>query len=49
MIAERIKQPLANEILFGALAEGGEAQVDYVDDELKFEYFPLAEAADEEE
>ncbi len=48
VIQQRVKQPLANEILFGALVDGGEAQVDYADGEMKFEYVPRV-SADEEE
>ena len=47
VLQEKVKQPLANEILFGALADGGEAQVDYVDGALTFEYFERD--SDEEE
>ena len=35
LIHEKIKQPLAQEILFGKLAGGGSAQVTVADDELK--------------
>ena len=40
IIQEHIKQPLAEEILFGALQEGGEAQIGVKDDALAFEFFP---------
>ena len=32
------KRELANELLFGELAKGGNVKVDYVDDKLTFEY-----------
>jgi ATP-dependent Clp protease ATP-binding subunit ClpA len=35
LIHEKIKQPLAQEILFGKLAQGGTAQVNVADDDLK--------------
>ncbi len=38
VIQEEIKRPLAEEILFGKLAKGGLALVDYVDDALIFSY-----------
>ncbi|MAE51651.1 MAG: ATP-dependent Clp protease ATP-binding subunit ClpA [Micavibrio sp.] len=38
VIQEKIKQPLAEEILFGALAEGGIAIIDYDGDALTFTY-----------
>ena len=38
VIQERIKKPVANELLFGALAKGGGLKVDVVGDELRFEY-----------
>ena len=41
VIQERIKKPVANELLFGALAKGGGLRVDVVGDELKFEYSSL--------
>jgi ATP-dependent Clp protease ATP-binding subunit ClpA len=49
VLQEKVKQPLANEILFGELSEGGEAHVDFVDGELTFEYFEREETADDEE
>ena len=47
VLQERVKQPLANEILFGELQHGGEVEVDWDGNEMKFEFFPLSE--DEEE
>jgi len=38
VIQDNLKKPLANEVLFGSLAEGGKVIVDSVDGELKFEY-----------
>ncbi len=37
VIQEHLKKPLANEILFGQLAQGGSVQVTVVDDQLKLE------------
>ena len=37
-IQEKIKQPLAEEILFGALTEGGIVTVDYDGEKLGFAY-----------
>jgi ATP-dependent Clp protease ATP-binding subunit ClpA len=36
VIQERIKRPLADELLFGRLADGGEVEVDAVEDGLRF-------------
>ena len=38
LIQEKIKKPLANELLFGALAKGGIVKVSVEDDGLAFEY-----------
>ena len=38
LIHEKIKQPLANEILFGKLASGGSAEVDVIDDALNLTF-----------
>ncbi|MBX3291693.1 MAG: ATP-dependent Clp protease ATP-binding subunit ClpA [Acidobacteria bacterium] len=38
LIHEKIKQPLANEILFGKLADGGSVEVTEVDGELKLNF-----------
>jgi len=38
MIQEKIKAPLADEILFGALSEGGTVRVSILGDELKFAF-----------
>ena len=38
LIREKIKKPLADELLFGRLAEGGEVRVSTKDDELVFEF-----------
>ncbi|HJZ81997.1 MAG TPA: ATP-dependent Clp protease ATP-binding subunit ClpA [Pyrinomonadaceae bacterium] len=39
LIQSKIKEPLANEVLFGALQSGGKVVVDAKDEELKLEYF----------
>jgi ATP-dependent Clp protease ATP-binding subunit ClpA len=38
VIQEKLKKPLANELLFGQLVNGGAVSVELVDDELKFNY-----------
>ena len=38
LIKDELKRELANELLFGELAKGGNVKVDYVDDKLTFEY-----------
>jgi ATP-dependent Clp protease ATP-binding subunit ClpA len=38
VIQEKLKKPLANELLFGRLVNGGAVSVELVDDELKFNY-----------
>lgn len=38
VIQEQLKKPLANEILFGKLTQGGEVHVELNNDELHFEY-----------
>ena len=40
LIQERIKQPLAEELLFGKLADGGEVSVTMKDDKPAFELTP---------
>ncbi|QUW04457.1 ATP-dependent Clp protease ATP-binding subunit ClpA [Chloracidobacterium validum] len=40
LIHEKIKQPLANEILFGLLNKGGRVEVDAVGDDIGLEYHP---------
>ncbi len=42
LIQEKIKKPLAEELLFGKLAKGGVAMVDLDGDELVFEHKPAA-------
>ncbi len=44
VIQERIKKPLADELLFGRLAKGGNLKIDAEGDELKFEVSEVAEA-----
>ena len=38
VIQEQLRKPLANEVLFGNLVEGGLVRVDLADDELSFSY-----------
>lgn len=38
VIQEQLKKPLANEILFGVLTEGGDVRVELVADKLEFQY-----------
>ncbi len=38
LIEDRIKKPLADELLFGQLAKGGEVKISLKDDELAFKY-----------
>ena len=38
LIEEKVKKPLADELLFGSLAKGGLVKVDVKDDELSFEF-----------
>src|SRR5690554_4487140 len=45
LIQDKIKKPLAEQILFGELSEGGTVHVSVVNDELSFEYEPAQEAA----
>ncbi len=42
LIQERVKQPLAEELLFGQLSAGGEVHVSVKDDKLAFELSPAA-------
>ncbi|HEY9090620.1 ATP-dependent Clp protease ATP-binding subunit ClpA [Parasphingorhabdus sp.] len=44
LIQEKIKQPLAEELLFGKLVNGGEVKVHLKDNELTFEVTPAAPA-----
>jgi len=41
IIQEKIKQPLAEEILFGRLQSGGTVSIDYDNEELSFVYEPI--------
>ncbi|MGI2921453.1 ATP-dependent Clp protease ATP-binding subunit ClpA [Vibrio diabolicus] len=45
VIQEQLKKPLANELLFGSLVDGGTVKVTLVNDTLKFEYMSEKEAA----
>ncbi len=53
LIAEKIKKQLADEVLFGKLAKGGEVQIDVKDDELRFVYkkpaHPVKDSAKDED
>jgi ATP-dependent Clp protease ATP-binding subunit ClpA len=40
LIQDQVKRPLANEMLFGSLREGGRAELDVADDELVIKYVP---------
>ncbi|MEM6811419.1 MAG: ATP-dependent Clp protease ATP-binding subunit ClpA [Pseudomonadota bacterium] len=40
VIQDQIKKPLAEEILFGELIDGGQIKIDVKDDKLKFEFKP---------
>ena len=42
LIQEKIKQPLAEELLFGKLVHGGEVEVKLKDNELSFAIVPVA-------
>ncbi len=42
VIQEQLKKPLANEILFGRLMQGGDVRVDLAGDELVFDYSDAA-------
>lgn len=43
VIQDRLKKPLANELLFGSLVNGGTVKVNLVDGELEFHYFNAQE------
>jgi len=45
LIQEKVKQPLAEELLFGKLSSGGEVHVSLKDDKLAFELTPAAPKA----
>ncbi|MGY0616402.1 ATP-dependent Clp protease ATP-binding subunit ClpA [Vibrio sp. FJH11] len=45
VIQEQLKKPLANELLFGSLVDGGTVRVTLVNDALEFEYLSEKEAA----
>ncbi|WP_341661626.1 ATP-dependent Clp protease ATP-binding subunit ClpA [Vibrio sp.] len=45
VIQEQLKKPLANELLFGALVDGGTVKVDLRKDQLKFKYMSQKEVA----
>ena len=41
VIQQEVKRPLADEVLFGRLKDGGRVTIDVVDDQLTFEYGPV--------
>ncbi|MEK9133319.1 MAG: AAA family ATPase, partial [Pseudomonadota bacterium] len=43
LIQERVKKPLANELLFGSLASGGHVKVTVNDEALAFDFVPAAD------
>ncbi|MCV5372966.1 hypothetical protein OFD18_32770, partial [Escherichia coli] len=45
VIQEQLKKPLANELLFGSLVDGGTVKVTLVNDTLEFEYLSEKETA----
>jgi ATP-dependent Clp protease ATP-binding subunit ClpA len=45
LIAEKVKKPLADEVLFGKLAKGGTVKVDVLEDKLTFAYEKLSPTA----
>ncbi|KLV04730.1 Clp protease ClpX [Photobacterium aquae] len=45
VIQDNLKKPLANELLFGALVNGGAVRVDLVDDKLEFQFSSEPEPA----
>ncbi|SKC32913.1 ATP-dependent Clp protease ATP-binding subunit ClpA [Photobacterium piscicola] len=45
VIQENLKKPLANELLFGSLVNGGSVRVDYINGELDFQFSSEMEAA----
>tara|TARA_Y100001956_G_C4127480_1_gene191117 strand:- start:2793 stop:5063 length:2271 start_codon:yes stop_codon:yes gene_type:complete len=45
VIQDKLKKPLANELLFGSLVDGGTVKVELKDEDLKFEYHSEKEAA----
>ncbi|CAM3604262.1 ATP-dependent Clp protease ATP-binding subunit ClpA [Vibrio aquimaris] len=45
VIQEQLKKPLANELLFGSLVDGGTVKVDLRKDQLKFKYMSQKEVA----
>ena len=49
VIQEQVKRPLAEEILFGKLSEGGTVIVDYKDGKLVFDYEVAPESGQDEE
>jgi ATP-dependent Clp protease ATP-binding subunit ClpA len=46
VIQDKLKKPLANELLFGSLVDGGTVKVSLKDDDLAFEYVGAKEEAE---
>jgi ATP-dependent Clp protease ATP-binding subunit ClpA len=46
VIQDKLKKPLANELLFGSLVDGGTVKVSLIDDDLAFEYVGAKEEAE---
>jgi ATP-dependent Clp protease ATP-binding subunit ClpA len=46
VIQDKLKKPLATELLFGALVDGGTVRVSLVQDELEFTYLGTKEEAE---
>lgn len=46
VIQDKLKKPLANELLFGSLVDGGTVRVSLEEDDLAFEYIGSKEAAE---
>jgi len=45
LIQEKIKKPIAEQILYGKLSKGGNIKVDIKNNELSFEYLPLKKSS----
>ena len=48
LIQQKIKEPLAEELLFGQLQHGGQAVIEVVDDDIRLAIFPAGRASNEE-
>ena len=45
LIQEKIKKPIAEQILYGKLSKGGNIKLDIKNNELTFEYLPFKKSA----